>query len=497
MERKRIGNWKNKLIDLSFYFVNMIAVFAFTFPSIYVTQYTYPVQDDFHYANRAMELMKNGMGIFQMSIIRMAEYYKTFCGCYSSSFFGYFFSGIIDCDYKGIHIFCFGSLILFYVSIYFFTFLISKLVLGFRTKKAVLISSMIIISITCMLYYAEQEDFYWFITSVQYLFLMSLIFIGAGTFVLSLKYHNRALAVFSSILGIIGSGAALNIAAFCCILFFVIAIWGIYCKEKWQAVLTTLFPILGAVINAIAPGNFTRYGAPVTLHGLTEAICLSGKYAAERIIVLIKGHPIFFFIALGTVLIIAWQQSDVKIHSYKFPLIITGLCFAAVVLVIFPVMLGYGWECYLIICRSNFISDIVIILGLFLSISYWCCWFLKKYSRIDLKTGQLCICVFVLCIGLYFYLNNCYIKGIAVYRQIVEIKNNEYEEYADYWMGVYDEIEHSSDSSVTVYRQPIEDRTCLIDPQFFIGEYDPQVTYGNGTIAKFYQKEAVYLVTSE
>ena len=47
---------------------------------------------------------------------------------------------------------------------------------------------------------------------------------------------------------------------------------------------------------------------------------------------------------------------------------------------------------------------------------------------------------------------------------------------------------------VVIYRKEIEDKTCLIDPVFAIGEYDYMNENGNRTIAKFYNKKAVYLM---
>lgn len=80
MGRKRIG----KIVLMG------IAVIL-VLPSILITLYSYPCQDDFHYAVEAKELLNQGYNLFTMSIARMVEYYVGFTGCYTSSFLGHFF----------------------------------------------------------------------------------------------------------------------------------------------------------------------------------------------------------------------------------------------------------------------------------------------------------------------------------------------------------------------------------------------------------------------
>lgn len=79
---------KEKILQRIIY---LLIVATMTLPSIIITLYAYPVQDDFGYAYHAKETMKKGHGLLYTSFAYTIKYYKTFCGCYTSSFWGYFF----------------------------------------------------------------------------------------------------------------------------------------------------------------------------------------------------------------------------------------------------------------------------------------------------------------------------------------------------------------------------------------------------------------------
>lgn len=50
---------------------------------------------------------------------------------------------------------------------------------------------------------------------------------------------------------------------------------------------------------------------------------------------------------------------------------------------------------------------------------------------------------------------------------------------------------------VEITIKEVEDRTCMINPQFWIGYYDMDKEWGNRSIAKFYGKDAVYIFLEE
>lgn len=82
---------QRKILSIIKYTIYLGLIVVLTLPSLILTLYSYPVQDDFHYAYYGRELMRQGYNLITMSFAKTWEYYITFCGCYTSSFLGYFF----------------------------------------------------------------------------------------------------------------------------------------------------------------------------------------------------------------------------------------------------------------------------------------------------------------------------------------------------------------------------------------------------------------------
>lgn len=475
------------------FLIVLLSIFSMI-PSLIMCKYTYPVQDDFHYAYHARLLLGEGCNLINMAWDRTLFYYNSFTGCYTSSFFGYLFSGIIQCEPVGIHFFCFISMVLFYISLYLLVYGITKYIFGIDDFKCTCIYCLFIFCFTGLINYAENEDYYWFITSVQYLLITTCIFIGTFFFITGLYSRKTHNILFSGIMGFLGAGGALNIAAMCFILFSFIAFWGIFAlKNKVPAISVLIVVFIGCLINGLAPGNYIRYETPLTLLALIESAINSVKYTFIRINEYLN-KPLFVLIILALIIgLFMWIPND-HLSVCRLPLIFTTLCIISISLVIFPVMLGYGWDCYFIICRSNFISDTVIFLCFFVILIYWRCWLYKKRSNLVIQRKHGFVGLLVLVLLSCIKLNSMPGKGTAFYTQIEDLKNGVPQNYSSFWIDVYEEIEKSNNEIAVLYRDNIpEDVTCLINPVVMIGDYDYENTPYNYSMSQFYEKKATFL----
>ncbi len=466
-------------------------------PSLILCRYTYPVQDDFHYAYHARLLFEEGYNLLSMAWTKTVEYYLTFTGCYTSSFLGHFFSGIIQCNPVGIQCFCFISIILFYIALWFCILAVAKYVFNINFFKINCIYCLLIFCFTGLIYYAENEDYYWFITSVQYLMITTCILFGIYLYIIGLYNNKKVYLILASIMGFLGAGGALNIAAMCFLFNSFIMVWGvIVLKRKKTAIAIWLVVLVGGIINGIAPGNYIRHGEPITIQALLIVAIDSVYYTLLRIYYYLK-NPLFCFILFALIIgVLMWKPSSNM--NYRFPVLFTIIGIAGIAIVIFPVMLGYGWETYLIICRCNFISDTVIFVLVFVILIYWRGWLYTHVREFVIPRKIGIITIFCLTIFACIILNGMWKKGTAFYRQIVELQNGIPQEYAAYWIDIYEEIEASKDDIVVLYRQEVvEDKTCLIDPQFAVGKYDYENSPLNRSIADFYGKEAVFLLLQD
>lgn len=467
-------------------------------PSLIYCRYTYPVQDDFHYAYHARLLFEEGYNIFSMAWAKTVDYYLTFTGCYTSSYFGHFFSGIVQCNPLGIQMFCFISMILFYGALYLCMLGITRYIFKINLFKSNCIYCLLIFCFTGLIYYAENEDYYWFITSVQYLLITTCILTGIFCYIKGLVKNKKRYLVSAGVLGFLGAGGALNIAAMCFLFFSFITFWGVFIlKKKKMSIFAWTPVVLGGIINGIAPGNYIRYGEPVTFSALIEAVINSYRYTFLRISEYLA-KPLFVFILLALMIGLLLWIPDETLFKCRLPFLFTIICFTTIAIVIFPVMLGYGWDTYEVICRSNFISDLVIFVTFFVGLIYWRGWLYEKNKNFVVSRkigiiGIVCLTIFACVI-----LNGMWKKGTAFYRQIAELRQELPQEYSAYWIDVYEEIEKLEDDIVIIYREKVvEDKTCLINPAFAIGKYDHRNSALNRSIADFYGKEAVFLLLKE
>lgn len=466
-------------------------------PSLYICRYVYPVQDDFHYARYVREVMSEGNGLFVSSIKGTIDYYKTFCGCYSSSFLGFFVSGIVNCNIWGVRLVCLISVGLFYIALYFFLITMFGIVFGVKKHEARWLFLLVLECLTGIIYYAEHEDYYWFITAVQYLFITTCILAGSSLLIYGIIKKRKYLYIVSALLAVIGSGGALNIAALCVCTYGFIWIWAFFdSKERKNVSIVCMVALLFAVINGVAPGNYIRKGTPLTVNQAVQAILLSYKYMIDRYVFYLK-NPLFIFVLITLLIALLFIKMPTKDNGYKLPIFMMLVLESTIALVIFPVMIGYGWDAYQVICRANFISDLVLFICTVISALYIKGWMNRIGVELKYPRYVGTILIILICIIAGFVLNKQWKKGTAMYRQYAEIKDKSMQEYSDYVVDVINQVKNSNDSIVRIYIPVVEDKTCLINAQYTIGEYDINEFCGNTSMANFYGKKAVYIYPVE
>lgn len=57
-----------------------------------------------------------------------------------------------------------------------------------------------------------------------------------------------------------------------------------------------------------------------------------------------------------------------------------------------------------------------------------------------------------------------------------------------------DAVERADENNVVeIHVSKMEDNVCLINPKFWYGYYDPEEEFANGSMARFYGVDAIYL----
>lgn len=476
----------------------ILIILILTVPSLAITRYTYPCQDDFHYAFYARETMAEGHGLLYTALSWTVQYYKTFCGCYTSTFLGYFFSGAINCNLWGIRIFEFCSLLLFYGALYVFLYAVAYKLMGLPSKKVLPLYSILLAMFNGLIYYVWHEAFYWFITSVQYLMITSIILLGIAAFSFAMCEEpgrkRTLLLTLAAVLGFLGSGGTLSIAAFCCSLYFLVTMWGMADRGQFKSSGVVMgVTLLGAIINGVSPGNYQRAGTAKTMKDIIYAGIMSVKYMIERWETFVK-NPVFWMIMILLFLVVFSSGRQQSRFKFKLPGIFILVLFGFVSGIIFPAMLGYGYDVYEILMRGNFISDTAFYLYIFIGMFYVKGWFDEKYEgasqKIINKDTIGIACFFMAALLVHERQDWQEIPFISEYRDLSE---GVFAEYSDFCVNVYRQIEESEGDTAEVHTDFVEQHVCLIGPQFVEGWYDPDKEYANRTIARFYGKRAVYI----
>lgn len=451
------------------------------------------------------ELMQQGHNLLTMALIKTWDYYRNFSGYYTCSFLGWFLSAAINCNVWGIRIFELLTAICFYMSLLIVIRTIITRVMGYDKKHVLPIYILLLLCVNGLFIYGEHEDFYWFTACVMYLTTTSFTFYGVALFLRAIDTTSKKSAVGAAVLGFLGSGGALNIAALCCILYLLAATWGFFVKkEKWASGIVLGVVLTGGIMNGLAPGNFIRAGEPVTISKLVDALSGAFAYAFSRTAMFLQNPIYIAVIIILAVYLLMCKRKDSG-YGFYMPVLFSAAAFSFVAVIIFPVMMGYGKEAYHVMCRSNFISDIAIYLFTFLMLFYWRGWLERRFPsaaitcRLENVILLVSVLVLVVIIGndRLLWKGNRMWKTVSFVRETWEWYSGRYREYSDYCIGVYKQIEEADGNVVEITIKEVEDRTCMINPQFWIGYYDMDKEWGNRSIAKFYGKDAVYIFLEE
>lgn len=485
----------NKILRLAL----LIGIIGMSIPILICTLYTYPVQDDFFNTWNVRLTMQEGHSAFGAALLKAIEGWSGYSGYYFSLFLTYFSDAVLQCNIEGIRFCQFIMALCFYSIVFFFIKVVFVKVFKYEEKKALTIIFLFFICITSLYYFVEHEDFLWFCASVIYLIPMTFILTGIVCMIYAIETEKCRYTVLAMLLGFLSGGAVLNIAAFGCIVYVMTAYWGIVVKQKVKKSICMCFPMLfGGILNVVAPGNFVRKGG-IEKEEIWLTVVGTVEYSWERLKMFFLRYPLFVavFIAL-IVILLCWQPPQLK-YKFYVPILFTLLMFLSVCIVIYPVALGYGMDVYYMMERSNYISDFMLFLAVFLTAFYWRGWVSVKFASVCFR-GRVRMLALVGVIGLFVYCTILSaradnISSLRVYR---EIFNGEIPSYAQWNVSVIRAFEEAVDTGNTnniieIHVNKMEDWTCLINPKFWYGFYDPEVEFANGSMARFYGVDAVYI----
>ncbi|MCR4749506.1 MAG: hypothetical protein K5877_06940 [Lachnospiraceae bacterium] len=479
-------------------------------PAMYITRFSYPAQDDFSYGLVARNLLDSGYSHLGLAAHMTSEWHKVWGGLYSSTFLGYFFSGYIMCDFHKIRLFEFGVTIIFFFALVFLSYVLACRIFKLRFVETATIFGFLTMFLFGVVYYGDYDVFYWFITSVQYLLLLSFSIFGICTYIVAMTCNRKVLkyllVAISLLFGTVASGSNLSLTGMNVMLYIIAFMYYLLISKKNTKkdkiiLFVPVFPVIGALINGLAPGNKVRAGGSKSLNDIYIALRSSVRFLLERIESYLH-KPEFWIVLIGLILAILFikRERGQLGFNIRYPLIFMILTPVFCVFVIFPAMLGYNYDVFCLLIRGQVLLDFALFTTLIINICVFSQWLWDKYvesiSKIMVKDVTIALIAVMLGLCLQERDNNW--RWIGVIRNYRDLGGDRFDTYAHYYMDILKQVEMSDEDLVILYVDEVEEKSSQINPMIVYDRcYDPDKDPANNAIAQFYGKKALWVLHND
>ncbi|RKJ46728.1 hypothetical protein D7X98_00010 [bacterium 1XD8-76] len=464
--------------------LEIVAVCIMLIPVFIISFYTIPSADDFVNSVTIRTSMQNHRFYISAAISEVIYYYKNVSGYFFGAFLNFYISPLLRGGMGALRLTVFLLNLYFFVSLYFFINEFLRFFYNIRSLKVILFvyTLVLFIFINCK-YNSEMTS--WYCTMIGYIFIVACTFWGIIFFLKAIQSGEIKYAVLSSAVGFLASGGSLNLTALNCGMYLLVAYFGYKAYQK-KKISTICFvsALAGAIINAVAPGNFIRHG--VDSYPVFRALYVANYHVKQEMQELMFHSPFILLLCIFFVLMLKTIHNPRNIKGRSL-IIFAGIIMLGAAVVNFPVCLGYI-ESYFP-DRCVWVQNCVIYLGAFAWTACLAEWVKGKFYDLEIKKDvMICICISFLLYGC----NLCVIRDPSDYPtldMIKQIASGEIAGYVDYWEGVLQEIEYSEESEVVVTREEIRSNTFIRDPDLsFDKDYEMNVG-----IARYYGKDSVYI----
>lgn len=331
-----------------------------------------------------------------------------------------------------------------------------------------------------------SEIWFWYSGAVAYSMPFSVLLVGVTLFLLINKEETGArrkigYAVCAGVLFFLASGGSLAVAGAGCYTALILTVAFFLLSRKISAYNLAVFAagVAGALINAAAPGNFSRHDetAGAGLH-FGQAIGNTARMFAEETGRLFREtvFGLLFLLMIAAGLYLA-GRCRIALKEYG---VVTVLGLAAGLVAYFPVTLGYG--AYNLPNRCAFIVDTVLVISL-LNLALYAGVCLQRLCGVSADRRNMAFLLYVFLAAVV--VSPLSLEEMPLYRVARFVHNGSYREYYEKCVEIYDYLETCPEEDV-VLEMPdyIEDFECF----YFDTDADGWVNKG---IAQYYGKKSV------
>lgn len=320
-------------------------------PYLLTARYALPFMDDFWFYN---DLAKyNNPSALAGSIAMTIDFWAEWQGAFTTTFFNCLFSPLQFDDYYLINrVELIALMLLGLASLALFLLALCGYI-GSPKRYAVYFGGLFLLPF--LSYEAYTGVYLWYTGAMAYLLPAIFLLLALALLLYGRRRGRPVCFVFSAVLAFLTSGCSLEAAGLGCATLLLLLVLE-YLKE--QRLVGPFFAVFlsalaGALLNALAPGNFVRheeFGGGLDLFG---AALNSLRFLYRQVLWLLGGtsFPVFLVLALLLGVFICKRLSPAA-------LTLCGIAaLATPVITIFPVLLGYNWNGESMANRSMFLFD--------------------------------------------------------------------------------------------------------------------------------------------
>lgn len=482
MNMKRRRYLKGFVIGL-----NCLAIFFMVYVIAASAGYTVLLGDDFTHGVRVGVYHVSLPKYFIASLQYMREIYLDWQGTYFAMFLQAFLSPINNFGLSQLKI------VMIINAVFFFASLFGVLWAGFhfisKGSKMLCVRLTVFSIILFSILDADvfTEIFFWYSGAVAYSMPFSFMFTAIIFFLLSnydghTKVKNNIFAAFAAFFLFCAVGGSLTVAGTGCyiILLLTLGFYFITRTVSIRNIVVTVIGIIGALINTMAPGNFSRH--TYTSGNGAFLLLQSVKWAVKNVLSEMERltkETMFGVMFIAMILLGIYLSKSLQpiIKSYG---VISILALAAGFVAAFPVALGYAGSAFP--NRCCFILDVVLVLSLLnLAVFIGCC--LNILGGVSESRSSCAMLVIIMIAS--FLLSPERVSDSSLLAVAESLHNGSYQNYYTECTEIYDYLENCEEENV-VLQMPsyIENFEC-----FYFD--DDETAWVNVGLAEYYHKKSV------
>lgn len=465
--------------------VIIVLIASIIMPFLLASLYTLPSVDDFTNVNSVTEHLSDSNWFTAASKATITTYNK-WQGTYFGLILIYFIAPLKHFGVAGIRVFSLLNGALFFTALFMFVKAIFTYILADNKWGHILFTYLLFVY-GCVNTTASSEIFFWYTGACVYTMPLSCALLGCASMLTLLGTKKNKYFICALLLGFLASGGSLQITAFACFSYLLIAAisWFSKSKEKYKFLIAFAITFLGALINVLAPGNYNRHDL-TNQTGIQILPAISNTLSNVTIEFIKVMTKTFLPFALVLLFIIGCRITEKMKFNFPFPPLVFLVSFGGVCLTSFPVHLGYSSAG--MPERCLFTLYIMIVISLFVCVFYATGWLTHNYHT-RLSNEQITILTIML-VMMFLLNSNNKILSIPSVQCAYQLSTGQLQKDSDEWLSVLDEINYSEELNVAIERTPFGQTSVLKNP----GITENPKNWINKEIAEFYNKDSVKIM---